>query len=232
VGLARVVVVDDEPSFIKLVTYNLRARGYQVADAANGLDGIERVKESSPDLVILDIRMPGLDGFEVCSYIREISDAAIIMLTAHGAEGDKIRALDRGADDYMTKPLGVGELMARVRAVLRRRTTAQTRGTHQQVLHAGDLLIDFEHRRVTFMGEQVKLTPVEFALLERLASHPDQVLSHRELLTDVWGAEYSDQTEYLRISIGRLRRKLEHDPANPAHLLTEARVGYRFKPLT
>jgi two-component system, OmpR family, KDP operon response regulator KdpE len=227
-AIARVVIVDDEPSLIKFVSQNLRARGYDVADAANGLEGVERVKEYKPDLVILDINMPGMDGFEACSYIRQFSDAAIIMLTASGAEGDKIRALDAGADDYLTKPFGIGELMARVRAVMRRVSQAQTRSTRQEEVSTGNLTIDFEHRRVTVKGQPVKLTPTEYSLLEQLVTRPDSVLTHRELLSNVWGAEYRDETEYLRVYIGRLRRKIEDDPANPTYLLTEAGVGYRF----
>ncbi len=229
-AIARVVIVDDEPNLIKFVSQNLRARGYDVADASNGLEGVERVKEYKPDLVILDINMPGMDGFEACSYIRQFSDAAIIMLTASGNEGDKIRALDMGADDYLTKPFGIGELMARVRAVMRRVSQAQTRSTRQEEVRSGDLEVDFEHRRVTYKGEQVKLTPTEYSLLEQLVTRPDTVLSHRELLSNVWGAEYRDETEYLRVYIGRLRRKIEEDPANPKYLLTEPGVGYRFNP--
>jgi len=229
-AIARVVIIDDEPSLIKFVSQNLRARGYDVADASNGLEGVERVKEYKPDLVILDINMPGMDGFEACSYIRQFSDAAIIMLTASGHEGDKIRALDLGADDYLTKPFGIGELMARVRAVMRRASQAETRGARQETLSSGDLSIDFEHRRVTVKGKPVKLTPTEYSLLEQLATRPDSVLTHRELLSNVWGAEYRDETEYLRVYIGRLRRKLEDDPAAPGYLLTEPGVGYRFAP--
>ena len=231
-AIARVVIIDDEPSLIKFVSQNLRARGYDVADASNGLEGVERVKDYKPDLVILDINMPGMDGFEVCSYIRQFSDAAIIMLTASGHEGDKIRALDMGADDYLTKPFGIGELMARVRAVMRRASQAETRSTRQEALSSGDLSIDFEHRRVTVKGKPVKLTPTEYSLLEQLTTRPDSVLTHRELLSNVWGAEYRDETEYLRVYIGRLRRKLEDDPANPTYLLTEPGVGYRFAPQT
>jgi two-component system, OmpR family, KDP operon response regulator KdpE len=227
---ARVVIIDDEPSLIKFVSQNLRARGYDVADAANGLEGVERVREYKPDLVILDINMPGMDGLEACSYIRQFSDAAIIMLTASGSEGDKIRALDSGADDYLTKPFAIGELMARVRAVMRRVSQAETRSSRQEAVSSGDLNVDFEHRRVTLKEELVKLTPTEFTLLEQLVSRPDVVVSHRELLSNVWGAEYRDETEYLRVYIGRLRRKLEADPANPRHLLTEPGVGYRFNP--
>jgi two-component system, OmpR family, KDP operon response regulator KdpE len=229
-AIARVVIVDDEPSLIKFVSQNLRARGYDVTDASNGLEGVERVKEYKPDLVILDINMPGMDGFEACSYIRQFSDAAIIMLTASGHEGDKIRALDLGADDYLTKPFGIGELMARVRAVMRRASQAETRGARQETLSSGELSVDFEHRRVSFKGKPVKLTPTEYSLLEQLVTRPDTVLTHRELLSNVWGAEYRDETEYLRVYIGRLRRKLEDDPASPRYLLTEPGVGYRFVP--
>jgi two-component system, OmpR family, KDP operon response regulator KdpE len=227
---ARVLVVDDEPAVIKFVSANLRARGYDVTDASNGLEAVERVKDYKPDLVILDINMPGMDGFEACSYIREISDAAIIMLTAHGGEGDKIRALDLGADDYLTKPFAIGELMARVRAVMRRVSEAHTRSTHQEEVSAGDLKVDFEHRHVSLKGQPVKLTPTEYSLLEQLVIRPDTVLTHRELLSTVWGAEYRDETEYLRVYMGRLRRKLEDDPAKPKYLLTESGVGYRFAP--
>ncbi|HLG71711.1 MAG TPA: response regulator transcription factor [Chloroflexota bacterium] len=227
---ARVVLVDDEPNLIKFVSQNLRARGYDVTDASNGLDGVERVKEYKPDLVILDINMPGMDGLEACSYIRQTSDAAIIMLTASGNEGDKIRALDSGADDYLTKPFAIGELMARVRAVLRRVTASQTRTLRHDAVELKDLTIDFERRHVMVRGKEVKLTPIEFSLLEQLAIHPDVVLRHRELISTVWGAEYRDETEYLRVYVGRLRHKLEEDPSNPRYILTEPGVGYRFAP--
>jgi len=229
-AIARVVIIDDEPSLIKFVSQNLRARGYDVVDASNGLEGVERVKDYKPDLVILDVNMPGMDGFEVCSYLRQFSDAAIIMLTASGNEGDKIHALDLGADDYLTKPFGIGELIARVRAVMRRVSQAQTRSTRHEEVHSGELAIDFEHRRVSVKDKPVKLTPTEYTLLEQLVTRPDTVLTHRELLSNVWGAEYRDETEYLRVYVGRLRRKLEDDPANPKYLLTEPGVGYRFNP--
>jgi two-component system KDP operon response regulator KdpE len=231
VAIARVVVIDDEPNLIKFVSQNLRARGYDVADASNGLEGVERVKENTPDLIILDINMPGMDGLEACGYIRQISDAAIIMLTASGNEGDKIRALDTGADDYLTKPFAIGELMARVRAALRRVAGAQIRSLRHDAVRTDELAIDFECRHVTVHGSEVKLTPIEFSLLEQLSTHPDVVLRHRELISAVWGAEYRDETEYLRVYVGRLRRKLEEDPANPKYILTEPGLGYRFAPL-
>jgi two-component system, OmpR family, KDP operon response regulator KdpE len=228
-SMAKVVIIDDEPNLIKLVSQNLRARGYDVADASNGLEGVELVKNYKPDLIILDLNMPGMDGFEVCTYVRCFSDAAIIMLTASGNEGDKIRALDLGADDYLTKPFGIGELMARVRAVMRRGGQDSEHG-RQEVVETGDLRIDFEHRRVTRAGEPVKLTPTEYSLLEALVSRPDVVVTHRQLLSTVWGAEYRDDTEYLRVYMGRLRHKLEADPGQPRHFQTEPGVGYRFTP--
>jgi len=229
-AIARVVIVDDEPSLVKFVSQNLRARGYDVADASNGLEGVELVRTYKPDLIILDIGMPGMDGFEVCSYVRYFSDAAIIMLTASGNEGDKIRALDLGADDYLTKPFGIGELVARVRALMRRSERQATAGSRQEVVRVGDIVVDFQHRRVTRNGEPVKLTPTEYSLIEEMVTRPDVVVTHRQLLTNVWGAEYRDETEYLRVYMGRLRRKLEPDPANPRLLRTEAGVGYRFTP--
>ncbi len=228
--IARVLIIDDEPSLIKFVGQNLRARGYDVMDASNGLEGVKLVEEYKPDLIVLDIGMPGMDGFEVCTYVRQFSDAAIIMLTASGDERDKIRALDLGADDYLTKPFGVGELMARVRAVMRRVSQGAIPRERQAGVEAGDLKVDFQRRRVTVRGEEVKLTPTEYSLLEQLVTHPDTVLTQRELLSSVWGAEYRDDTEYLRVYVGRLRRKLESDPANPKQLVTEPGVGYRFIP--
>ncbi|HEU0169468.1 MAG TPA: response regulator transcription factor [Chloroflexota bacterium] len=229
-SLAKAIVIDDEPNLVKFVGQNLRARGYEVADAPNGLEGVELVRRFKPDLIIVDLNMPGMDGFEVCSYVRHFTEAPIIMLTASGDEGDKIHALDLGADDYLTKPFGVGELMARVRAVTRRSERAGSRAHRDNAVTSGELVLDFEHHRVTRGGQVVKLTPLEFSILEELVSHPDVVVSHRQLLTAVWGAEYRDETEYLRVYMGRLRRKLEFDPAQPRHFQTEPGVGYRFTP--
>ncbi|MBV8084621.1 MAG: response regulator transcription factor [Chloroflexi bacterium] len=228
--MAKAVIIDDEPNLVKFVGQNLRARGYDVADATNGLDGVELVRRFKPDLIILDLNMPGMDGFEVCSYVRHFTDAPIIMLTASGNEGDKIHALDLGADDYLTKPFGVGELMARVRAVTRRADRALEHPRRESMVRSGELEFDFDHRRVTRAGEPVKLTPLEYAMLEELVNHPDVVVGHRQLLSAVWGAEYRDETEYLRVYMGRLRRKLESDPVNPRHFQTEPGVGYRFTP--
>jgi len=230
VAIAKVVIIDDEPNLIKFVSQNLRARGYDVADAANGLEGVERVRVYKPDLIILDVNLPGMDGFEVCGYVRQFSDAAIIMLTASGNEGDKIHALDIGADDYLTKPFGIGELIARVRAVMRRTSETLTRSVGQGDVESGGLRIDFAHRRVSVKGTPVKLTPTEYSLLEQLVTRPDEVVTHRELLSNVWGAEYRDETEYVRVYMGRLRRKIEENPAEPVYLVTEPGVGYRFTP--
>ena len=229
-AIAKVVIIDDEPNLIKFVSQNLRARGYDVADAANGLEGVERVRVYKPDLIILDVNLPGMDGFEVCGYVRQFSDAAIIMLTASGNEGDKIHALDIGADDYLTKPFGIGELIARVRAVMRRTSETLTRSVGQGDVESGGLRIDFAHRRVSVKGTPVKLTPTEYSLLEQLVTRPDEVVTHRELLSNVWGAEYRDETEYVRVYMGRLRRKIEENPAEPVYLVTEPGVGYRFTP--
>ena len=226
---ARVAIIDDEPNLIKFVSLTLRARGYDVADASNGLDGVDLVKSYRPDLIILDIGLPGMDGFEVCSYVRQFSNVAIIMVTASGQEEDKIRALDLGADDYLTKPFAIGELLARVRALMRRRAGSNP-AAPPDVMEAGELRIDFQHRRVTRNSEDIKLTPTEYALLEELATRPDVVMNHRQLLSNVWGAEYRDDTEYLRVYVARLRRKLETNPSNPRYLRTEAGVGYRFIP--
>ncbi len=229
-SIAKVVIVDDEPNLVKFVSQNLRARGYDVADASNGLEGVELVRSYKPDLLILDIGLPGMDGFEVCSYVRSFSDTSIIMLTASGNEGDKIRALDLGADDYLTKPFAIGELMARVRAVMRRAQRSAEAQVRHEVVDTGDFRVDFQHRRVTRQGVELKLTPTEYSLLEELLTRPDVVVTHRQLLTNVWGAEYRDDTEYLRVYMGRLRHKLEPDPANPRYLRTEPGVGYRFTP--
>ena len=227
---ARVVIIDDEPSLVKFVGMNLRARGYAVAEAGNGLDGVALVKDGAPDLLIVDIGLPGMDGFEVCRCVREFSDVAIIVLTASGNVADKIRALDRGADDYLTKPFAVGELIARVRAVLRRSQPPDVQTRLREPLETADFTVDFGDRHIVVRGEPGRFTPTEYTLLEQLLTQPDRVLPAAELLATVWGPEYRDDTEFLRVCMGRLRRKLETEPANPRYLLTEAGVGYRFRP--
>ena len=220
----RVLVVDDEPETVKYVSANLRARGYDVLTAEDGRTALKVFNESVVDLIILDIMMPGPDGFEVCQAIRRQSDVPIIILSARGQEKDIVRALDLGADDYLTKPFGVEEMLARVRAVLRR--TAQVPTTPRPPLVVGDLEIDFAARRVTVGGREVQLTPTEYDLLAHLAINAGRVLTHRTLLQSVWGPEYGEETEYLWAYIRRLRRKIEPDPSNPRYILTHPGVGY------
>lgn len=227
----RILVAEDEAPLRDFISRNLRARGYTVLEAGNGLEAMALWETESPHLLVLDIMMPRLDGLEVCRRIRERSTAPIIVLTALDAESDKVAALDMGADDYLTKPFGVEELLARVRAALRR-TTWESRAPKPEpgVRRYGALAIDLEGHVVTRDGAEVRLTPTEFALLAQLVSHAGKVLTHRQLLQRVWGEEYGAEAEYLRVYMGRLRRKLEEDATSPRHLLTESGVGYRFVP--
>ncbi|HLI88901.1 MAG TPA: response regulator transcription factor [Ktedonobacteraceae bacterium] len=220
-----ILVVDDEPSIQDFVKRNLELRSFKVSLANNGLEALALFDQANFALVILDIMLPRMDGLEVCRRIRQISTVPIIILTALGEEADKIAALDQGADDYLTKPFGVGELLARVRAVLRRNHWAD-RPASVGMQRFGDLEIDFEQRRVWRDGELVKLSPTEFDLLQELALHPGKLFTHEALLRRVWGTEYHSETEYLRVYIGRLRRKLEADPSRPVHILTEPGIGY------
>jgi two-component system KDP operon response regulator KdpE len=198
-----------------------------VLEASNGLEAMALWKLENPHLLILDIMMPRMDGLEVCRRVREHSAVPIIVLTALDAESDKVAALDLGADDYLTKPFGVEELLARVRAVLRR-AQAETLPPASGLKRFGDLEIDLTGHIVRLHGAEVRLSPIEFSLLEQLVTHAGKVLSHRMLLQRIWGPEYSGEAEYLRVYINRLRQKLEHDPAHPRYLLTEPGVGYRF----
>lgn len=220
-----VLVVDDEPGIQDFVRRNLELRSFKVSLAGNGLEALALFDQANFVLVILDIMLPRMDGLEVCRRIRQKSTVPIIMLTALGEEADTIAALDQGADDYLTKPFGVGELLARIRAVLRRSHWTET-PVSLGVQRFGNLEIDFEQRLVWREGELVKLSPTEFALLQELALHPGKVFTHEALLKRVWGAEYRSEAEYVRIYIGRLRRKLEADPAQPVHILTEPGIGY------
>ena len=220
-----ILVVDDEPSIQHFIKRNLELRSFKVSLAINGLEALAQFEQANFSLIILDIMMPGMDGLEVCRRIRQRSTVPIIILTALGEETDKIAALDQGADDYLTKPFGVGELMARVKAVLRRNHWAD-QPTSLGTQRFGELEIDFEQRRVWKDGSLVKLSPTEFALLQELALNPGKIFTHEALLRRVWGTEYRSESEYLRVYIGRLRRKLESDPARPTHILTEAGIGY------
>ncbi len=227
----RILVADDEAPLRDFISRNLRARGYTVLEASNGLEAMALWETEAPQLLVLDIMMPRLDGLEVCRRIRERSIVPIIVLTALDAESDKVAALDQGADDCLTKPFGVEELLARVRASLRRSDwESQAPKPEPGVRRYGPLAIDLEGHVVSRDGVEIRLTPTEFALLAQLVTHAGKVLTHRQLLQRVWGEEYGAEAEYLRVYMGRLRRKIEEDAANPRHLVTEQGVGYRFVP--
>jgi len=223
---SRILLVDDEMSIQRTVAPLLRSRGYEVDAAATGTEALAAVDAEVPDVVILDLGLPDMDGLEVCARIRSHSDVPIIVLSARGAEPQKVAALDQGADDYVTKPFGPEELLARVRAALRRTLAASEPSTGQIV--RGDVTIDFDRHRVYRQGEEVRLTPKEFDLLVLLASRAGQVVTHRAILKAIWGPNAVDQPEHLRVLMGQLRKKLEPDPTRPRYLLTEPWVGYRF----
>jgi two-component system KDP operon response regulator KdpE len=223
----RILLAEDEVTLRDFISRNLRVRGFEVLEASNGLEAMAWWEREAPHLLILDIMMPRMDGLEVCRRVREHSAVPIIVLTALDAESDKVAALDLGADDYLTKPFGVEELLARVRAVLRR-TQWQAAPPPGGIKRFGDLEIDLAGHVVRRHGGEVRLSPIEFSLLEQLVTHSGKVLSHRMLLQRIWGPEYSGEAEYLRVYINRLRQKLEQDPAHPCYLLTEPGVGYRF----
>ena len=225
---ARILIVDDEPNILGTVAPLLRARGYEVFSAMSGRAGLESVERDTPDLVVLDLGLPDIDGVEVCRQIRESQNVPILVLSARGAEGDKVRALDAGADDYVTKPFGAEELLARIRASLRR---VETPPTPSEPIVRGGLVIDRERFRVARDGEDVRLTPKEFELLTFLAQHPGRVLTHRMILKAIWGPNAVDQPEHLRVLIGALRKKIEPNPSSPRYILTEPWVGYRFADL-
>jgi two-component system KDP operon response regulator KdpE len=223
----RILIVDDEMSILKFVRSNLEDRGYAVTGATNGEEALHTIERELPDLIILDVMMPKMDGFEVCRQLREWSQVPIIMLSARGDEKDKVKCLDLGADDYIVKPFGANELMARVSAVLRRTKTAGISVT-KSIITSGDLIINFAKRQVTRAGMEVKLTPTEYALLQELALNSGKVLTHTQLLNRVWGPEYRDEREYLHVFVRRLRAKLESDPNHPRYILTVSGVGYQF----
>jgi DNA-binding response OmpR family regulator len=221
-----ILVVDDEPETLKYVGANLKARGYQVQTASNGLDAVRACEENRPDLMVLDIGLPGLDGFEVCAVVRRRCALPILILSAHGREQDIIQALDLGADDYLTKPFDVGVLLARVKAILRR--TATTTAKIGPCFNYQGLVINFENRQVVVGNQEVKLTRTEYELLAYLAQHAGRVLTHRALLQAIWGPEYGNEADYLWAYMRRLRRKVEPNPTTPQYILTEHGVGYRF----
>ncbi|NOT05713.1 MAG: response regulator transcription factor [Anaerolineales bacterium] len=223
-----VLVVDDEKSLRDFVRRNLEARHYKVLTASNGLEALAAFNNENIDLVILDLMMPHLDGLETTRRIRETSKTPIIILTALGEESDKVQAFDMGADDYLTKPFGVGELMGRIKAVLRRARWLEPSSNEEQLVR-GDIRVDMDRHLVTVKDSPVELTPTEFNLLVYLLKHAGRVLSHRVILQNVWGMEYGNEAEYLRVYIGRLRQKIESDALNPRHLFTEHGMGYRFE---
>ncbi|MCD6553149.1 MAG: DNA-binding response regulator [Chloroflexi bacterium] len=223
---ATILAVDDEPRLLRLVNEVLTAVGYRVVTANNGESALEVVALEQPDLILLDIRLPhGIDGYQVCRRVREFSDVPVIMLTAKARENDLLRGFDAGADDYLTKPFSAKELLARVKAVLRRyRCPEEVRTTSE--LTCGELRIQFAQRRVFVRGKEVKLTPTEYRLLRVLALNANKVMLHRDLLTQVWGTEYRDDIDYLRAYVRYLRQKLEEDPHSPKYILTTPGVGY------
>ena len=222
---ATILAVDDEPHVLKLVKANLESSGYKVLTAEDGERAVEIVERELPDLVILDLMLPKLDGYAVCRRIREFSAVPVIMLTARSAQVDLVHGFEVGADDYLTKPFSVTELLMRVQAVLRRSKWPEEIVLRQE-FRAGPIEIDFAQHRVTVAGEPVKLTPTEYRLLAYLASNANRVIIHRELLRAVWGPEYGDETEYLRVYMRYLRQKLEPDPSDPHYLLTQPGAGY------
>jgi len=223
----KILVVDDEERMVRFIRLNLEYDGFQVIEAFNGNQALEQVRSKLPDLVLLDVMMPDIDGFEVLRIIRETSSVPVIMLTAKGEEDDRVRGLELGADDYITKPFSPRELVSRVRAVLRR-TEMSTSQTHGLINVDDRLKIDFDRREVWVDDKLVKLRPTEYRLLYHLVQNAGWVLTHDQILTKVWGYEYRDEPHYVRLYINYLRKKLEEDPANPKYILTERGVGYRF----
>ena len=222
-----VLVVDDEPRMTRFIRMNLELEGYRVVEACNGLEALDKVRTDLPDLVILDVMMPELDGFETLEMLREVSNVSVIMLTVRADEDDKVRGLELGADDYVTKPFGARELASRVKAVLRR-----TRGPvapEKAILRIDDRLsVDFNNREVIVEGQRIKLRPTEFRLLYHLIENAGWVVPHETLLAKVWGYEYREEIHYLRLYVAYLRQKIEPDPSRPRYIFTERGAGYRF----
>lgn len=226
----RILIADDEPQIRRVMRAALTSAGFEVSDARNGEQVVEALRAGAVDLVLLDMNMPGAGGIETCRAIRGErpgAEIAIIMLTVRGSEKDKVMALDAGADDYVTKPFSMAELLARIRATLRRVPPAGEAGVRRLALDCAE--VDFQSRQVTVNGNSTRLTPKEFEVLRFMVARPNRVVSHRELLQAVWGSDYGDQVEYVRVVVNQLRRKIETNPSKPQYLLTEPWVGYRFR---
>ncbi|MEA2642540.1 MAG: two-component system, OmpR family, operon response regulator KdpE [Chloroflexota bacterium] len=222
----RILVVDDDPGILRTVQANLRGHGFDVETAATGGAALEAYARARPDLILLDLELPDVLGFDVIRAIRAEASTPIVVLSVRDAEAEKVTALDLGADDYLTKPFGVGELMARLRVALRH--VARPAQGAAAIFRTGGLAVDLEHRRVTVGGAEVHLTPTEYDLLKVFLSHPDKVLTDRMLLQQVWGPNYGEEAHYLHVYVARLRKKIEQDPQNPSYLMTEPGVGYRL----
>ncbi len=222
-----VIVIEDDPQIRRFLRTTLPNHGYRLYEGAAGAEGLREAETRQPDIIILDLGLPDMDGLEVIRRLREWTPVPIVVLSARGQEHDKVLALDAGADDYVSKPFGIGELLARMRVALRHAARPAERSEEAPVV-IGDLHIDLGHRRVVVAGGEVHLTPIEYRLLAMLAKHTGKVLTQRQLLTEVWGPPYADQAHYLRVYMAQLRRKLEADPTRPKYLLTEAGVGYRL----
>jgi two-component system KDP operon response regulator KdpE len=222
---ATILVVDDEPQIRRVLRSTLSIQGYVILEAKTGEEAIELARKEKPDLILLDVNMPGMGGIEACREIRRSSEAPIIMLTVRNAERDKVLALDAGADDYVVKPFGIEELLARIRAALRRYAAEDT----LPPFISKDLTLDFESRQTTVRGKQVHLTPKEFEVVKHLIANQGKPLTHRRILQSVWGPDYGEEAENLRVVINQLRKKIEIDPAHPKYILTEPWVGYRFQ---
>jgi two-component system, OmpR family, KDP operon response regulator KdpE len=221
-----ILIVDDEPQIRRVMRTTLTSQGYSVVEAKSGEEALDLIRRERADLIILDVNLPGISGLETCREIRASSDVPIIMLTVRNTERDKVQALDAGADDYVVKPFGVEELLARIRAALRRAAP----GDAPPAFVSDELSIDFEKRAVTVKGGAIKLTPKEFELLRQLVANTGKSQAHRRLLQAVWGPDYGEETEYLRVFINQLRKKIEPDPQHPRYIHTEPWVGYRFEP--
>ncbi len=226
----RILIVDDEPQIARVLRTGLKTYGYEVRVAADGVSALETFSDWHPALVVTDLAMPNMDGLDLCRRLRAISQLPIIVLSVRGEEKIKVEALDAGADDYVTKPFGMDELLARVRAQLRRATAPPIAQASSAVLEVGDFRIDSDARRVFVREQEVHLTPKEYELLIHFVRHAGKVLTHRTLLSAVWGGNYTEQGEYLRVFVGQLRKKVEPNPSTPRYILTEPWIGYRFNP--